>query len=121
MKNSRDPRHIRRIMAVKNLFRWDFNKSQKITQPLANQVIKEIILLDKIISKSALEWPIKQINKIDLAILRLAVFELTLAKIDPPKVIIDEAIELAKNFGSEKSASFINGVLGSILNGYKKT
>jgi len=115
MKSSRDPRHIRRIAAVKSLFRWDFYRDQLISQPLTNEVIKKISLLDKIIKHSAPEWPISQINKIDLAILRLAVYEMKIIKTDPPKVIIDEAVEIAKTFGSEKSGGFVNGVLGTIL------
>lgn len=71
--------------------------------------------IDKEITSSAPEWPLERINKIDLAILRLAVYELLIQKKEPPKVIIDEAVELAKEFGSENSAAFINGVLGNIL------
>lgn len=70
--------------------------------------------IDKKIQKSAQEWPLEKIAKIDLAILRLAVSELTEKK-EPPKVVIDEAVELAKEFGNEKSAKFVNGVLGTIL------
>jgi len=58
-------------------------------------------------------WPVDKLNKIDLAILRLAIYELERKK-TPPKVIIDEAVELAKEFGGENSPSFINGVLGTI-------
>ena len=65
------------------------------------------------IQKAAPAWPIDKLNRIDLAILRLAVFELTRSD-TPPKVVIDEAVELAKEFGSEASASFVNGVLGTI-------
>jgi N utilization substance protein B len=75
--------------------------------------------IDKAISHCAPEWPIAQINRIDLAILRLAIFELIIERREPPKAIIDEAIELAKKYGSEKSASFVNGVLGSVLKGEK--
>lgn len=71
--------------------------------------------IDRIITKSAPQWPIAQINRIDLAILRLAVWELKIVKKEPPKVIIDEAIELGKTYGSEKSPGFINGALGAIL------
>lgn len=58
-------------------------------------------------------WPVEKLNRIDLAILRLAIYELGNEKI-PPKVVIDEAVELAKEFGSENSSSFVNGVLGTI-------
>jgi len=76
-------------------------------------------MLDKKIGNAAPTWPIDKLNKIDLAILRLAVFELS-NKSTPPKVVIDEAVELAKEFGSEASPSFINGVLGTIFKQGKK-
>lgn len=65
--------------------------------------------------EAAPKWPIEKINRIDLAILRLAVWELFYKRKTPPKVAIDEAIELAKEFGAENSPSFINGVLGTIF------
>lgn len=71
--------------------------------------------VDEMIKKAAPEWPVDKIAKIDLAILRLAVYELSIVRQVPPKVIIDEAVELAKEFGSEKSASFVNGALGAVL------
>ncbi len=70
--------------------------------------------LDQLISKAAPAWPIEKLNRIDLAILWLAVHELKVGEV-PPKVSIDEAVELAKEFGSESSPSFINGVLGTVL------
>ncbi len=71
--------------------------------------------IDLQIQKAAPEWPLDKISKIDLAILRLALFELTVQKSEPPKVIIDEAVELAKSYGNPASPSFINGVLGTII------
>ena len=117
MKTPHDPRHKNREKAVKELFAWHFQKGQPIKNKLAQQVIKNQSKIDKTISQAASEWPIAQINRTDLAILRLAVWELTVAAKEPPKVIIDEAVELAKTYGSEKSSSFINGVLGTV---YKK-
>lgn len=70
--------------------------------------------IDAKIVEAAPSWPIDNLNKIDLAVLRLAIFELMDGK-NPPKVIIDEAVELAKEFGSENSGSFVNGVLGTIF------
>ena len=70
--------------------------------------------IDEKIAHVAPEWPLPKISKIDLAILRLAVTELVEKK-EPPKVIIDEAVELAKQFGNDNSAKFVNGVLGTIL------
>ena len=67
------------------------------------------------IAKAAPAWPIEKINKIDLSILRLAAYELTLDNQAPPKVVVDEAIELAKKFGSESSPGFVNGVLGKLI------
>jgi len=72
--------------------------------------------INKIIEKTAPEWPINQINILDRNILRIGIFELLYEKIDevPPKVAINESIELAKNFGGESSRKFVNGVLGTI-------
>jgi N utilization substance protein B len=56
-----------------------------------------------------------QIARIDLVILRIGLYELSFAKDVPPKVVINEAVELAKAFGSENSSKFINGVLGTAL------
>lgn len=113
MKTRLDPRHRKRIKIVRDLFRRSF-KEQKISAP-AQKVLDNIKKIDKIITKAAPEWPIDKIAKIDLAILRLAVFELSIAKAAPPKVIIDEAVELAKEFGSDRSAAFVNGALGAVL------
>jgi len=70
--------------------------------------------LDAEIALHAPERPLSEINKVDLAIMRLIIFESRLKK-TPKKVLIDEAVELAKEFGSETSAKFVNGVLGKIL------
>ena len=70
--------------------------------------------VDKIIMVAAPEWPIEKINAVDLAVLRIAVFELLFLKEVPPKVAIDEAVEVAKQFGGENSHRFVNGVLGTI-------
>lgn len=114
MKTSSDPRHQKRRETVRFLFAYTFKKGQPIGQ-LASLVIKNLDRIDREILVAAPEWPLERINKIDLAILRLAIYELSIKKTEPPKVIIDEAVELAKEFGSESSASFVNGVLGTIL------
>ena len=114
MKTAKDPRHLRRRQAVKALFGFSFQKDQKI-YPLAQKVVAKKDQVDKAISQAAPEWPISQINRVDLAILRLAVYELLVKAKEPPKVVIDEAVELAKRYGSEKSPSFVNGVLGNIF------
>lgn len=82
---------------------------------LASQVLGKKDELDATISESAPQWPVDKLNHIDLAILRLATFEILFSD-TPNKVIIDEAVELAKEFGGESSPSFVNGVLGDILN-----
>lgn len=114
MKTASDPRHLKRRKAVSYLFRYTFEKDQEIQSELAEKIIKKLKEVDKVIKTSAPDWPLQQINRIDLAILRLAVYELVLIKTEPPKVLIDEAVELAKEFGGENSSSFINGVLGSV-------
>ena len=119
MKKATDPRHLKRREAIKALFSWGF-RGQEIENSFAKKVIKENKKIDKIVEENASLWPIEQINRLDLAILRLAIFELKIEKKEPEKVIIDEAVELAKEFGSESSPSFINGVLGAVLkNGSK--
>lgn len=114
MKNSQDPRHLRRERIMRSLFNWSFRKDEPPTHPVAVSVIAEREKIDNLISKAAPEWPIQQINRLDLAVLQLAVFELVIAPKEPPKVIIDEAVELAKTYGSERSSAFVNGVLGAI-------
>lgn len=104
MKTSQDPRHQRRIDRMQQLFADSF---QEHTKPDSS--------IDQAIQAAAPEWPIDKIAKIDLAILRLAIHELTVEKKEPAKVIIDEAVELAKAFGNESSPKFVNGVLGTIL------
>ena len=73
------------------------------------------------IVKSAPDWPVDKISKIDLAVLRLSIYELAIEKKEPPRVIIDEAVELSKEYGNDKSPQFINGVLGTIYTWIQKT
>ncbi len=111
MKTALDPRHKIRQKLVEELFADDFHRQH--VSDRAKQIIAQKESIDKIIHESAPEFPIEKINKVDLAILRLAVFELLIEKKEPPKVVIDEAIELAKEYGGEKSPNFINGALGN--------
>jgi transcription antitermination protein NusB len=113
MKTPQDPRHKKRQKLVEDLFRADFH-SQKI-DPTAQIVLENKELIDSTIHLAAPEFPIEKINKTDLAILRLAVYELLIEQKQPHKVIIDEAIELAKEYGGDTSPSFINGALGNIV------
>jgi len=83
---------------------------------LSKGVVQKWETLDKIIQKAAPQWPIDQISVVDRNILRLGLFELLYEdkKAVPPKVAINESIELAKNFGGESSGKFVNGVLGTV-------
>lgn len=139
--DKKDPRHEARKTALQALFEWSFQSldvekilrrdleeystsqdletSAKIDEKLAlflvNGVTNNLDEIDRIIEESAPEWPIEQIAKIDLEALRIAIFELHIAKSVPPKVAIDEAIELGKEFGGENSGKFVNGVLGTVV------
>ncbi len=115
MKTAKDPRHIKRQEAVKMLFAESFVHQDNLPD-LVIKVLDQSKALDEKIQKAAPTWPIEKLNKIDLAILRLAVYELDKGD-TPPKVVIDEAVELAKEFGGENSSSFVNGVLGTIHSG----
>lgn len=131
-------RHLLRSIAMQSLYEWDFNgmnskdldkivnrnikefgsgvKNADFTQQLIKSVVENLLKIDKIIEKSAPEWPIDQITIVDRNILRIGLSELLFGnrKEVPPKVAINEAIELAKTFGGESSGKFINGVLGTI-------
>ena len=127
-------RHLSRIVTMQTLYEVDFREASDLEEVLSrniseydgkvdadfiksmvNGILKEAKSLDELIGKSAPEWPIDQIALIDKAILRLAAYELTKIKDVPPKVAINEAVELAKQFGGENSSKFINGVLGTIF------
>lgn len=114
MKTAKDPRHIKRIRLMQALFPWQFRPKGKPAKKI-EKIVSELTQIDRLIAKSAPGRPIAQINKIDLAILRLAIFELIIKKDAPVKVVVDEAIELGKEFGSDSSAAFINGALGKLL------
>lgn len=136
MKQKTDPRHQARRIALQALFEWTFlsrnpdeilqEKKINLAEPpeaVADELVKTLVRgvtekreeIDKVISECAPEWPIEQTAKIDLAILRIAVYELAFGKTAPAKVAIDEAVELSKEFGSEKSGNFVNGVLGTVV------
>ena len=113
MKTSEDPRHRKRQRLVQELFSTDFQ-----AQPVSSgtkEIIKNLKDLDEKIQQAAPDFPVEKINKIDLAILRLAAYELLIDQKEPQNVIIDEAVELAKEFGNNTSPSFVNGVLGGLL------
>lgn len=101
---------------MEELFARSF--SSKSTSPykeIAKEITKLTPEIDSLIEKSAPAFPVEKIAKIDVAILRLAIYELLFDKKEPVRVIIDEAIELGKEYGGEASPAFINGVLGDII------
>ena len=120
-------RHLGRIVALQSLYEYEFrNKAGDTTadidgivdvnfvQDLARGVFDEKEALDEELQPLAPEWPISTISSIDRNVLRIGLFELTRRKDSvPPKVAINEAVELAKAFGSDNSSKFINGVLGT--------
>ncbi len=123
MKSAHDPRHQRRRFAIRDLFAASFLTDQDtllkaVSEPDFSELAKEILAqsakIDQTIAQAAPAWPVDKLNKIDLAILRLAAYEIAQGQ-TPPKVAIDEAVELAKEYGGESSPSFVNGVLGTIL------
>jgi len=119
VKTNRDPRHKARKEVVKQLFAKSFAEQDKLS-PETNDILSKLESIDKRIQEAAPAWPIEKLNRIDLAVLRLALYELDKNEA-PPKVVIDEAVELAKEYGSENSSSFVNGVLGTIYKSHKST
>lgn len=113
MKTPKDPRHVKRQETVKSLFAESFIEQENKNETVASILAAKEEINSKI-AEIAPEFPIEKINRVDLAILQLGVYELMIERAAPEKVIIDEAIELAKEFGSESSASFINGALGKL-------
>lgn len=109
-----DPRHSKRVAIIQELFAASFNQKQELSLQ-TQKIWQKKDELDPKIIKTAPEWPLDKLNKIDLAILRLAVYELLVDREEPVRVIIDEAVELAKDLGGENSAAFVNGVLGTIV------
>ncbi len=112
-----DKRHLKRIEIVQELYSYHFNTKTKLSDK-TTEVLSQIETLDIHIQSGAPKYAINQIGTVDLNILRLALFELLIEKKEPPKVIINEAVELAHEMGGEKSPGFINAVLGKI---YRET
>lgn len=108
-----DKRHQKRSDLLQKLFVLGF-KSTHVDQEVEN-IQQNLPKLDEAIRKHATRYPLDKLAKVDLAVLRLAMYELLIEKKNPPKVIIDEAVILAREFGNDKSYSFVNGVLGSVL------
>lgn len=114
-----DIRHQKRKETVQNLFSLSFNsQGREFPNPedkTAPLIVHNIEKIDTLIQSAAKKFPVEKIAKVDLAVLRLALYELTVEKKNPPKVIINEAVELAKELGGEHSYSFVNGVLGHVI------
>lgn len=130
-------RHLSRIVAMQSLYEWDFRNESNLQDILgrniknfekdvdkeftittAEGVKSHILEIDNKIIEVAPEWPIEQVALIDKAILRVAIYELLFKDDIPPKVAINEAVELAKTYGGDNASKFINGVLGTI---YRKS
>jgi len=132
-------RHLARTIAMQTLFEWDYKGKDKktidevinynfkafapeyndhsFTERIVKGVVKNLEKIDSYIKKFAPDWPLEQITTVDRNILRIGIYELVFDPDIPSKVAINEAIEIAKNYGGESSGKFVNGVLGSI---YKK-
>jgi N utilization substance protein B len=119
MKTSYDPRHLRRQHLIQEIFSNEFHKQAVSVE--TRLILKHTEFLDEQIQKSAPDFPVDKINRVDLAILRLAIYELLIEKEVPQNVVIDEAVELAKEFANETSPAFVNGVLGHIATHAKFT
>ncbi len=131
-------RHLSRSIVLQTLFEWDFKGKTESSvgdilarnaeefgpglddtpfmEMILTNVVKKQAIIDEVITKAAPEWPIEKINVVDRNILRMGLAELLFGDYNqvPPKVSINEAIELAKTFGGENSSKFINGVLGAV-------
>jgi N utilization substance protein B len=131
-------RHLSRSIVLQSLFEWDLNAMQKAEiadvlrrnieefapnkadTPFMEKLLDGILAkqpeIDRVIEKAAPEWPIDRISPVDRNILRLGLYELLFADRAevPAKVAINEAIELAKQFGGDNSSRFVNGVLGAV-------
>lgn len=120
MKTQRDPRHQHRISVMQLLYSLEFQSEiPKETSPEVKQAVTEIVLnKDKInstIDSYAKSFTSTRMSKLDLAVLQLGIYELLYVRKEPYRVVVDEAIEIAKEFGSENSQKFINGILGNVV------
>ena len=86
----------------------------EFTTALATKTIQHLAEIDQIIAQKVQRWELSRIAVVDKNILRLALFEILIDNKVPVKVAINEAVELAKRFGSSKSSKFVNGVLGAV-------
>lgn len=133
-------RHLSRSIAMQSLYEWDFfgekgdldgiiernlnefgpgleEGNRQFVRNLVAGVLEHKADIDAIIEKAAPEWPLEQITIIDRNVLRIGLFELLYGNKEevPPKVAINEAIELGKNFSGDSSGRFVNGVMGTVF------
>jgi len=132
-------RHLSRELVLKSLFSEDFKETENLNteegvfsyildefgalitdftfaKNLHQGVLSHLIELNSLIEKYAPDWPLDKIARIDKIILQMGIYELLFAKDGvPPLVAVNEAVELAKEFGQDKSSKFINGVLSSVI------
>ncbi len=112
-----DPRHEKRVLRMQHLFAHEALKDKQDAGE-SSEYIRDFLShqadIDASIEKVAPEWPINQMNQVDLAILRTVLLESRLKK-TPKKVLVNEAVEMAKQYGADNSAKFVNGVLGKLL------
>lgn len=136
-------RHLSRSIVLQTLYEWDFLKKGKdvkeifqrnlqsfgaglpdheYSEKLLDGILEQWEKLNQLIVSGAPEWPLEQINIIDRNILRIGIFELLFADLKevPPKVAINECVELAKTFGGDSSRRFVNGVLGTVYRGMEE-
>ena len=92
---------------------------QKLATEWTNGAWENLDACDKLIKDSTIRWDFSRLSPVDKSILRLAVYQLRFCSDIPPKVVINEAIELAKKYSTEKSAPFVNGVLDAVLHRLK--
>lgn len=89
-------------------------EGEAFARELLAGVLQHEAELDEMIQRYAPEWPVDQMAVIDRNVLRIAIYEFYVSKLTPTKVAINEAVELAKLFGSDSAPRFINGVLGAV-------
>jgi len=132
-------RHLARSIIMQALYQWDFRSKPTAALPAiieqnieefggglesnveyiketVNGVIEHLKEIDDDIIHYAPHWPLEQMSLVDRNILRIGVYELRFVDSIPQRVAINEAIELAKNFGGPSSGKFVNGILGAMYN-----
>ncbi|MFS8159623.1 MAG: transcription antitermination factor NusB [Candidatus Roizmanbacteria bacterium] len=113
-----DPRHKKRMEIVQELFASSYGVPEEKVDETTTQILSQAKEIDLKIDEFATTHQSDKIAKVDLCILRLAVYELLYKKDVPVKVIINEAVDLAKEFAGEKSPGFVNAVLGGVYEKY---